>query len=144
VVSFAFAGEPVQGECSAVGSEGMYYLVDPLPDLEPSTTFELTEHPTGSNELMGQVIMPPLPGEASSEIHQLIFEQVSLHDCRLRFAVQFPDGTTLEFDGKFVMANPLLVEDLPNPVALAGRFTITTSDQKSASYERALFFDSGH
>jgi len=143
-VSITGANEPVKGECSAIGSEGFYYLVDPLPDLDPNTVFELAEHPSGSKELIGHAVLPPLPGQPHSNIRQLEFEHVSLDHCELRFSVQFPDGTALEFDGKFVMANPFLVEHPPNPIVLAGRFSITTVDRVLKSYERALFYDSGY
>jgi len=142
--SISSASESVTGGCSAIGSEGYYYLVDPLPNIEPDTILGLAEHPSGSKELLGHAILPPLPGEPPANIRQIKFERVSLHNCELQFSVLLPDGTVMEFEGRFVLANPFLVEHPPNPIALEGLFTVTTVDQPPRTYERALFYDSGY
>lgn len=131
-------------DCTVDGSEGFYYLLEPLPGLDPSLCFSLLPQASSTGGIIGTAVLASGPETPRSEIAQIKFGSLELQGCGLEFSLRLPTGTRLRFDGRFIRPDPFLHQYPPDEIVLEGRFTIEEPGRPPRELERSLTYDSGY
>ena len=130
--------------CTVDGAEGFYYLVEPLPGLDPSLCFSLIPQRSPTGGMVGTAVLASGTATSRSEIAQIKFGSLELKECGLEFSLRFPTGTRLQFEGRFIRPDPFLHRFPPDEIVLEGRFTIEAPGRPPHELERSLTYDSGY